>query len=63
MKYEKDGFSWMDSETLADLMQPDRVKFIKKDHFQRTQTKAAKTKSWQDQIMDAEGDGCASCFI
>jgi len=63
MQYEKDGFSWMDSETLKELKNPDRVVSIKKDHYLRTQTKATKTKSWQDQIMDAEGDGCASCFI
>ena len=36
---------------------------IKKDHYLRTQKSTSKNKSWQDQIMDAEGDGCASCFI
>ena len=63
MHYEKDGFSWMDSETLKELKNPDRVKLIKKEHFLRTQKTISKSKSWQDQIIDAEGEGCASCFI
>lgn len=63
MKYEKDGYSWMDSETLEELRQPKRVETIKREHYKKTQSNASKNKSWQDQIMDAEGDGCASCFI
>jgi len=63
MQYEKEGYSWMDNETLVELKQPTRVAAIKKEHYIRTNAKASKSKNWQDQIMDAEGDGCASCFI
>ncbi|MFT4661674.1 MAG: 3'-phosphoadenosine 5'-phosphosulfate sulfotransferase (PAPS reductase)/FAD synthetase [Patiriisocius sp.] len=62
MTYEKDGYTWMDSETLEELKQPLRVATIKKDHFIKTQKRASNT-SWQDQILDAEGEGCDSCFI
>jgi len=62
MQYEKDGYSWADSETLEHLCQPERVKAIKRDHYLKTH-RLNQSKSWQDQIMDAEGEGCASCFI
>lgn len=62
IEYEKDGYSWMDTETLEELAKPERIASIKKEHYLRMNRKN-KNKSWQDQIMDAEGDGCASCFI
>lgn len=65
IQYEKEGYTWME-ESLADLKKPERVATIKKEHYLRTQkTKAnAKTStSWQDEILESEGEGCASCFI
>lgn len=62
IEYEKDGYSWMDSETLEELAKPERIAGIKKEHYLRM-NRNNKSKNWQDQIMDAEGEGCASCFI
>jgi 3'-phosphoadenosine 5'-phosphosulfate sulfotransferase (PAPS reductase)/FAD synthetase len=65
MDYEKEGYSWMD-EPLADLMKTERVTSIKKEHYLRINRNKLKSKtstSWQDEILDAEGEGCASCFI
>ncbi len=65
IEYEKEGYSWM-SEPLEDLKLPERVSAIKKEHYLRMarQKKKSRTgKSWQDDILDAEGEGCASCFI
>jgi 3'-phosphoadenosine 5'-phosphosulfate sulfotransferase (PAPS reductase)/FAD synthetase len=65
MEYEKEGYSWMD-EPLADLMKTERVTSIKKEHYLRINRNKLKSKtstSWQDEILDAEGEGCASCFI
>ncbi len=63
MTYEQEGYTWME-ETLEQLAHPDRVTAIKKEHYLRTQRKQSKdSKSWQDAILDAEGVGCASCFI
>lgn len=62
ISYEKDGYSWMDNETLEELRHPDRVKAIKTDHFKRSE-KAKNKKSWKDQILEADGEGCSSCFI
>ena len=66
MKYEKEGYNWMNDESLKDIKQPERVKAIKREFILRTKRKeniANSTKSWQDEILEAEGDGCASCFI
>ncbi len=62
MEYEKAGYSWMDSETLEELAKPERIAGIKKEHYLRM-NRNNQNKSWQDQIMEAEGEGCASCFI
>lgn len=63
IKYEKDGYSWME-ERLEDLMKPERVAAIKLEHYKRmNKQQQNKATSWQDQIMQAEGEGCASCFI
>ncbi len=62
MEYEKEGYSWMDSETLEELIRPERIAGIKKDHYLRMH-KNSQVRDWKDQIMEAEGEGCASCFI
>lgn len=62
IEYEKDGYSWMDNETLEELAQPDRIESIKKEHYLRM-NRNNKNKSWQDQIIEAEGEGCVSCFV
>ena len=63
--YEKEGYTWME-ESLTKLNKPERVASIKKEHFLRMERKKNKSRtgqSWQDEILDAEGEGCASCFI
>jgi 3'-phosphoadenosine 5'-phosphosulfate sulfotransferase (PAPS reductase)/FAD synthetase len=63
--YEKEGYTWS-IEPLKDLKKPERVNAIKKEHYLRmhkNKTNAKTTTSWQDEILEAEGEGCASCFI
>ena len=65
MKYEKEGYTWT-PEPLSELKKAERVKQIKKEYILRMKREEAKKKgliSWQDEILNAEGDGCASCFI
>ncbi len=64
-EYEKEGYTWMEQETLEELSHPDRIKGIKKEHYTRTQrlSKKRKPTTWKDEIIEAEGMGCASCFI
>ena len=53
-------------ESLEGLKKPERVTSIKKEHYLRMQRKKNKTRtgqSWKDDILEAEGEGCASCFI
>ncbi len=65
MEYEKDGFTWNQDETLADLIKPKRILFIKEDNMKRKANKISRTKSPYliDILEDSEEDGCASCFI
>lgn len=65
MEYEKEGYSWME-ETLSEIRKPERIAAIKKEHFLRMNREKKRSRtgsSWQDDILKAEGEGCASCFI
>lgn len=65
IEYEKEGYTWME-EPLDELKKPERVEAIKKEHYLRmhkNKINAKTTTSWQDELLSAEGEGCASCFI
>jgi len=76
-RYEKDGYSWQQGETLEELSQPARVNMIKEEHFKRRMRQKAKFRSpnlidilgadsndeWEVDWEEAEGTGCAACFI
>ena len=65
IEYEKEGYTWM-AEPLEELKKSERVAAIKKEHYlrmQRNKSSLRTATSWQDEILEAEGDGCASCFI
>ncbi|TLV00345.1 phosphoadenosine phosphosulfate reductase family protein [Dyadobacter luticola] len=63
--YEKDGYTWNDNERLEDLIKPARMQAIKEEYLKRTARIAHKSKSpyLLDILNEAEGEGCASCFI
>ena len=64
MDYEKDGYQWMQEETLAELSRPERVKAIKEDHLARQGRAKEKGSAYLvDLLAGAEGEGCAACFI
>ena len=64
MEYEKDGYTWMQEESLADLIKPERIARIKEDYIKRTdRNKKAQSPFLLDILSEAEGEGCASCFI
>jgi 3'-phosphoadenosine 5'-phosphosulfate sulfotransferase (PAPS reductase)/FAD synthetase len=63
--YEKEGYTWME-EPLGDLKKTERVNAIKREHYirmNRNKLNAKTSTSWQDEILQSEGEGCASCFI
>ena len=76
MKYEKDGFSWMEDETLEELAQPERRKEIKLQHLEKKNNRSSKkSKTLLNNILDEEEKGeyfdkededyagCTVCFI
>jgi 3'-phosphoadenosine 5'-phosphosulfate sulfotransferase (PAPS reductase)/FAD synthetase len=64
MEYEneKEGFTWNQNESLADLIKPARIESIKKEYLNRNKTKT-KSPYLLDILDDAEAEGCAACFI
>ena len=65
MEYEKEGYTWQQGESLEELCQDDRRDRIKREHFKRMKKNKANFKSpyLLDVLDDAEGEGCAACFI
>lgn len=64
MLYEKDGYTWCQDETLADLIKPERMQGIKEEFLKRQAKSGMTKKDWKDIVLEeAEGEGCASCFI
>ncbi len=64
MDYEKDGYTWMQDERLEDLIKPERMAQIKEDQIKKQEKLSNKRSSYLLDILDdAEGEGCAACFI
>ena len=65
MEFEKDGYTWIQGETLAELSRPERVRQIKLDYIKKQENLKAKTVSGLLVDMFDEDDEipCANCFI
>lgn len=65
MTYEKDGYTWGQNESLAELALPERRVEIKREHYLKIKrNNARKQSSFLVDIMDEEEDaGCAACFV
>jgi 3'-phosphoadenosine 5'-phosphosulfate sulfotransferase (PAPS reductase)/FAD synthetase len=64
MQYEKDGYTWGQGESLEELMKPERMRQIKTEYLKRMEKKSqSKSPYLVDILGDAEGEGCAACFI
>lgn len=64
MEYEKDGYNWIQDESLAELILPERIEKIKEEYIKRKERKSKVQSPYLlDILEDAEGEGCASCFI
>ncbi len=64
--YEKidEGFTWNQNESLEDLIQPQRIEAIKREHLKRANREKSKDSSYLIDILDdAEENSCISCFV
>ncbi|KGO93657.1 phosphoadenosine phosphosulfate reductase domain-containing protein [Flavobacterium subsaxonicum] len=63
MEYEKDGYAWIQDEPLSDIIKPERIAQIKENYIKRSERKTSTSPYLLDILAEAEGEGCASCFI
>jgi len=64
MEYEKDGYTWGQHESLEELIKPERMAQIKEEYVKRMERKSRiKSPYLIDILDDAEGEGCAACFV
>ena len=63
MSFEKDGYTWIQGEPLADLIKPERIRQIKLDIIRRQEKNKKENKGTT--LVDILGDEimCANCFI
>mgnify|MGYP003292921768 FL=1 len=63
MEFEKDGYTWNQNESLAELCKPERVRQIKLDIIKRQEESRKQSKGFT--LVDILGDEimCANCFI
>jgi len=63
MEFEKEGYTWNQNESLADLIKPERIRQIKLDVIKRQEENRNKNKGTT--LADIFGDEimCANCFI
>ena len=63
-EYEKDGYTWMEDESLTDIIKPERMKQIKEEHLQKIRNKLdPKSNKLMDILDDEDSINCANCFI
>jgi len=64
MEFEKDGYTWNQNESLAELCQPERVRQIKLDAIKKQEAKRAGASCRLIDNLDDDNDAfCANCFI
>jgi 3'-phosphoadenosine 5'-phosphosulfate sulfotransferase (PAPS reductase)/FAD synthetase len=66
MEFEKDGYTWNQNESLADLVKPERVRQIKLDALKKQQAKQKAGSNKLVDLLSGEDDNdafCANCFI
>jgi hypothetical protein len=63
MEFEKDGYTWNQNESLADLIKPERIRQIKLDIIRRQKESLANNKGTT--LAEILGDDimCTNCFI
>ena len=63
MEFEKDGYTWNQNESLADLIKPERIRQIKLDIIRRQKESKANNKGTT--LAEILGDDimCTNCFI
>jgi hypothetical protein len=63
MEFEKDGYTWNQNESLADLIKPERIRQIKLDIIRRQKESKANNKGAT--LAEILGDDimCTNCFI
>lgn len=64
MTFEKDGYTWNQGESLAELCEPERVRQIKLDAIKKQEAAKASCSKLVDILNDNDNDAfCANCFI
>lgn len=64
MDYEKEGYTWIQGESLSELIQPERIRKIKLDQIAKSvKEKRNQQSSLLIDIFDEDDIKCANCFI
>ncbi len=63
MEYERDGYTWGQNESLAELIKPERIEQIKYEFISKTTGVKRNGPFLLDILEEEEEVGCAACFL
>lgn len=64
IEYEKDGYTWIQGESLEALIKPERIRQIKLAAIKQNEKSNSKRSAYLiDLLIDSENIVCANCFI
>lgn len=64
MEYEKDGYTWIQDESLKELSQPERIKDIKRKNIIKKEKDLAKSSNYLiDSLEFDEDEACTVCTL
>lgn len=63
MEYEKEGYTWMQEESLSELIKPARIKEIKKKQIERLKKEELKGSNYLIDSLDLEDAACMICSL
>jgi 3'-phosphoadenosine 5'-phosphosulfate sulfotransferase (PAPS reductase)/FAD synthetase len=63
MEYEKDGYNWIQGESLAELIKPERIEHIKSEHIKKINKNSSIKSKYLLDILDDERDACTACSV
>jgi len=61
--YEKEGFTWNQGYRLEELILPEQMQKIKKDHLEKLNQLNNKKSDKLLEILNDDNEGCAACFL
>lgn len=62
MEFEKDGYTWYQNESLADIIKPERIRQIKLEAIRKQEIEKQQQSAKLVEVFGDDDDSCSDCF-